>query len=45
MALRLFASDQDAAIWRRALRELGGENEGVPPALQELPKQLLRLAD
>ena len=43
--LAAVAGDQDAGLWRRALRELGGENEVVAPALQELPEQLLGLAE
>jgi hypothetical protein len=43
--LAAVAGDQDAGIRRRALGELGGENEGVAPAFQESPKQLLRLAE
>ena len=43
--LAAVAGDQDAALRRRALRELGRKNEIVAPALQELPKQLLGLAE
>jgi hypothetical protein len=43
--LAAVAGDQDAGIRRRALRELGGENEVVAPAFKELPEELLGLAE